>query len=113
MLTGWATTAQGPALVLFCHVQKTEPGFSKCDRTDNCLVENVWKRIVSDEKVLDRLKMRHSVLLETEGGYHDDDKKPTKGRDLSVSLCQSSVSFFSLLANNVIKQRFLLLTCTD
>lgn len=96
MLTGWATTAQGPALVLFCHVQKTELGFSKCDRTDNCVVENVWKLIVSDEKVLDRLKMRHSVSLEMEDGYHDElTKSPHKGA-ISVYPCVNRLCYFFL-----------------
>lgn len=49
MLIGWATTAQGQTSA------SDQPSFSpamsidctgiKCDRADNCVVENVWKLV--------------------------------------------------------------------
>lgn len=50
----------------------------------------------TNEKVLGRLKMRHSVSLEMEGGYHDElTKSPHKGT-ISVYPCVSPQCYFFL-----------------
>lgn len=112
-----------PALVLSCHVYRTELEFSKCDRADNYVVENVWGKSLN-EKVLQRHTdwERRCAQSHLRSGCNDEltCREPTRGHDITpLNVCQCCVipplclCYFSPLATNVIKWSFWLSMCTD